>query len=81
MLAVHEVSRSRMGAELNRFVENTVEYVEHNRDLLEDDLEMPDLGVDWNGRQVLIVVRGSDYKEDLVAAAPDGLPRARCDRC
>jgi uncharacterized membrane-anchored protein len=65
VLAVHEVSRGRMGAELNRFVENTVEYVEHNRDLLEDDLEMPDLGVDWNGRQVLIVVRGSDYKEDL----------------
>ena len=54
-----------MGAELNRFVENTVEYLEHNRDLLDDDLELPDLGQDWTGRHVLIVVRGSDYSEDL----------------
>jgi uncharacterized membrane-anchored protein len=65
VLAIHEASRARMGDELNRFVENTVEYVEHNRDLLEDDLEIPDLGEDWAGRQVLIVVRGSGYKEDL----------------
>jgi uncharacterized membrane-anchored protein len=65
VLAAHELSRSQMGVELNRFVENTVEYVEHNRDLLEDDLEIPDLGEDWSGRQVLIVVRGSGYKEDL----------------
>ena len=65
VLAVHEVSRSRMGPELNRFVENTVEYLEHNSDLLDDDMELPDLGQDWTGRQVLIVVRGSGYKEDL----------------
>ena len=65
VLAVHDLSRTQMGAELNRFVENTVEYVEHNRDLLEDDLEVPDLGEDWTGRQVLIVVRGSGYKQDL----------------
>lgn len=65
ILAVHEASRAGMGAELGRFVDNTVEYMEHNRDLLEDDLEFPDLGVDWRGRQVLLVVRGSDYKRDL----------------
>ncbi len=65
VLAVHEESRAQMGAELNRFVENTVEYLEHNTDLLEDDLELPELGQDWTGRQVLIVVRGSGYKEDL----------------
>lgn len=65
VLAVHEASRARLGPELNRFVENTVEYLEHNRDLLDDELEMPDLGRDWTGRQVLIVVRGSDYREDL----------------
>ena len=63
--AVHDASRARMGVELNRFVENTVEYLEHNTDLLDDDIELPDLGEDWTGRQVLIVVRGSGYKEDL----------------
>lgn len=65
ILEVHEASRAQLGVELNRFVENTVEYLEHNRDLLDDELELPDLGVDWKGRQVLIVVRGSDYREDL----------------
>lgn len=65
VLAVHETSRAGLGPELNRFVANTVEYVEHNRDLLDDALELPDLGRDWTGRHVLIVVRGSDYREDL----------------
>jgi uncharacterized membrane-anchored protein len=65
ILAAHAESRSHLGAELGRFVDNTVEYMDQNRDLLEDDLDLPDLGVDWRGRQVLIVVRGSDYKRDL----------------
>jgi len=65
ILLIHEQSRARLGVELNRFVENTVEYLEHSSDLIDDDLEMPDLGVDWTGRQVLIVVRGSGYREDL----------------
>jgi uncharacterized membrane-anchored protein len=65
ILAIHERSRERLGVELNRFVENTVEYLEHNTDLLDDDLELPELDQDWTGRQVLIVVRGAGYKEDL----------------
>ncbi len=65
VLAVHGESRARLGETLAEFVGNTVEYVEHNRDLLDDQLELPDLGVDWRGRQVLIVVRGADYREDL----------------
>lgn len=63
--AVHDWSRARLGAELSRFVENTVQYVEDNEDLLADDLEVPDIGIDWAGRHVLVVVRGHDYKEDL----------------
>lgn len=63
--AIHERSRETLGAELNRFVANTVEHIESNRDLLDDSIGMPDLGLDWTGRHVLIVVRGSDYKRDL----------------
>jgi uncharacterized membrane-anchored protein len=63
--SVHDASRARLGEELHRFVENTVEYVEHNRDLLDDAMQLPDIGADWTGRQVLLVVRGSDYREDL----------------
>lgn len=65
ILEIHERSRETLGDELNRFVENTVEYLEHNTDLLDDALEMPELDQDWTGRQVLIVVRGVGYKEDL----------------
>ena len=65
ILAIHERSRATLGVELNRFVENTVEYLEHNTDLLDDDLRLPELDQDWTGRQVLIVVRGAGYKEDL----------------
>lgn len=75
VLDVHAHSRSRMGEELDRFVANTVEYVDQNRDLLDDDLEMPDLGLDWRGRHVLIVVRGSDYKEDLAHLQQSGYLR------
>lgn len=73
--AVHEYSRSRMGVELNLFVANTVEYVEDNSDLLADDLDMPDLSVDWSGRHVLIVVRGHDYREDLAHLRGSGYLR------
>lgn len=62
---IHEASREQLGAELNRFVANTVEHIRSNQDLLDDSLGMPDLGLDWRGRHVLIVVRGSDYKQDL----------------
>lgn len=65
ILAIHEHSRARLGVELNRFVENTVEYIEHSSDLIDDDLELPDIDMDWTGRQVLIVVRGAGYKDDL----------------
>jgi len=63
--AIHEASREQMADELHRFVANTVEHIESNRDLLDDSIGMPDLGLDWSGRHVLIVVRGSDYKRDL----------------
>lgn len=63
--AIHDSSRDRLGDELVRFVKNTVQHVESNRDLLDDSIRFPDLGIDWEGRHVLIVVRGHDYKNDL----------------
>ncbi|HNI34762.1 MAG TPA: putative cytokinetic ring protein SteA [Microthrixaceae bacterium] len=62
---IHERSRATLGAEFIRFVENTVEYFDHNRDLVSDDLDVPDVGIDFTGRHVLMVVRGHDYREDL----------------
>ncbi|NLV55298.1 MAG: hypothetical protein GXY13_06785 [Acidimicrobiales bacterium] len=62
---VLEKARSNMGDELQRFAENTLNYIQKEGHLLVDDPDIPDIPVDFEGRQVLIVVRGVDYKKDL----------------
>jgi uncharacterized membrane-anchored protein len=63
----YEAAKATMGEELERFAENTLEFMRRERHLIFDALDVPDLGVDIAGRHVLIVVRGHDYKEDLSA--------------
>lgn len=62
---VIEESRRAMGDELERFAENTLTYLQREAHLLVDDPDVPDVSVDFRGRQVLVVVRGADYREDL----------------
>ncbi|HWP95892.1 MAG TPA: putative cytokinetic ring protein SteA [Syntrophomonadaceae bacterium] len=50
---------------LDRFVENTLEYAKKEKDILLGNLDVPSLEAQIQGRHVLIVVRGSGYKEDL----------------
>jgi uncharacterized membrane-anchored protein len=69
---IHERSRANLGAEFIRFVENTVGYLEDNQDLLSDDLDVPEIGIDFTDRHVLIVVRGHDYREDLQLLTASG---------
>jgi uncharacterized membrane-anchored protein len=61
----YESSKHRLGDELERFAENTLEYLRRERHLVLDPIPMPDLDVDIKGRHVLLVVRGVDYREDL----------------
>lgn len=63
----YESAKSTLGDELERFAENTLEYMRRERDLILGTPELPDLSVELEGRHVLIVVRGHDYKEDLNA--------------
>ena len=65
--AAYEDAKLSMGDELERFAENTLEFMRRERSLIFDSLQMPALSVDIAGRDVLIVVRGHDYKEDLNA--------------
>lgn len=59
-------AKATMGAELERFAENTLSYIQAEGHLLVDEPEVPDVvGLDFHGRHVLIVVRGIGYKEDL----------------
>jgi uncharacterized membrane-anchored protein len=63
-----EAARQSIGDELERFAENTLEYLRRERHLLTDSPALPDLVVDLAGRHVLIVVRGgSDARADLAA--------------
>ena len=61
-----EAARQSLGDELERFAENTLEYLRRERHLLTDSPVLPNLSVDLAGRHVLIVVRGgSDARADL----------------
>jgi uncharacterized membrane-anchored protein len=62
---VLDLARSNMGDELQRFAENTLEYIQREGHLLIDDPDIPDIPVDFRGRHVLVVVRGVDYRKDL----------------
>lgn len=62
-----EAAERNVGPALERFVENTVAFIVEEAALFtRGDLDVPDVGVDFAGRHVLVVVRGSDYREDLL---------------
>lgn len=60
-----DAAKASMGAELERFAANTLAYIQREGHLLIDDPDVPDVGVDFKDRHVLIVVRGIDHKRDL----------------
>jgi uncharacterized membrane-anchored protein len=65
-------ARRTMGDELERFAENTLAYIQKEGHLLVDEPDIPDVPVDFKGRQVLIVVRGIGYKNDLAILRRSG---------
>ena len=62
-----DVTKQSIALEIERFAENTIEYVREERDVLLEAARLPDVAIDFHGRHVLIVVRGYDYKDDLIA--------------
>ena len=62
-----DAAKRFMGEELERFAENTLEYLRQERHLLTDSPTLPDVPVDLSGHHVLVVVRGLDYRADLAA--------------
>lgn len=65
-----ELARDSIGGELERFAVNTLEYIEKEARLVFEPLVIPELRTRFQGRHVLVVVRGHDYKEDLKALRP-----------
>jgi uncharacterized membrane-anchored protein len=60
-------ARAGLSVQLEAFATNTMEYMKRERALLLDGVGVPDVATRIEGRHVLVVVRGYDYKEDLQA--------------
>jgi uncharacterized membrane-anchored protein len=61
------MARSDMGAELEAFAINTLEWIRREARLTFEPLVLPPLTCDFRGRHALVVVRGHDYRSDLKA--------------
>lgn len=59
-----------MPAQMQAFVANTMDYLAREKDLLLGGVGVPEIRTRLEGRQVLIVVRGYHYKEDLAILRP-----------
>jgi uncharacterized membrane-anchored protein len=60
-------SKHGIATEIERFAENTIEYIKDEREVLLEVARLPEVASDFHGRHVLVVVRGYGYKEDLRA--------------
>lgn len=63
-------AREGLSVQLESFAANTMDYLRKERDLLLDGVGVPAIKTKIEGRQVLIVVRGYHYKEDLKTLRP-----------
>jgi uncharacterized membrane-anchored protein len=63
-------AKAGLSVQLEAFAANTMEYMKRERALLLDGVGVPDVATSIDGRHVLVVVRGYDYKEDLAALRP-----------
>jgi uncharacterized membrane-anchored protein len=59
-------ARAGLSTQLEAFASNTMEFLRRERDLLLDGVGVPDITTSLEGRHVLVVVRGYNYREDLV---------------
>lgn len=62
-----ELCKANMKKNLEKFVDNTLFHAKKERDLILGEPDMPALRTVMRGKQVLIVVRGKNYHEDLFA--------------
>lgn len=60
-----QVARANISAELDKFARNTLNYLNNEKSLLFDALDIPPLKTKFADRHALIVVRGEGYKDDL----------------
>ena len=65
-----EIAQEQLGQQFESFARNTMEFMVRERDLLFSGAGLPAVEQEISGRHVLVVVRGSNHKEDLAALRP-----------
>jgi uncharacterized membrane-anchored protein len=68
--AAMDASQQRLADQFESFASNTLEFMARERDLMFGGLGLPRLDHQLSGRHVLVVVRGTSYKQDLAALRP-----------
>lgn len=64
---VMEESRASISTQLEKFAVNTLDYVSKEKGTYLGGLDLPEIKTVFSGRHALVVVRGYDYKMDLMA--------------
>lgn len=68
--AATEEAKKNLNHELDKFIQNTLEYALREKDLVLGELKLPPLRTTMDKKQVLVVVRGQNYREDLRIILP-----------
>lgn len=67
VLSLMEEARKNIDAEVFKFVDNTIEYMQKEKQLMLADLIIPKVRTPIKDRHVVVVVRGINYRDDLRA--------------
>ncbi|HBT16614.1 MAG TPA: hypothetical protein DEB05_06640 [Firmicutes bacterium] len=60
-----EQAKENLNVELDKFIQNTLEYAVLEKDLVLGNLSIPAIKTKMKNKQVVVVVRGQNYREDL----------------
>lgn len=63
--AAMELAKENIGDRLDEFARNTIAYLEKEKDILTNEMWVPELRTPVANRHVLVVVRGYDFREDI----------------
>lgn len=67
MKKVFAEANDNIEKELNKFIDNTLEYAAKEKEFVLKPLNLPKLKTKIKGKHVVVVVRGNNYREDLQA--------------
>ncbi|SDK50485.1 putative cytokinetic ring protein SteA [Natronincola ferrireducens] len=65
-----EKAERNLEIELEKFIDNTLTYAHKEKDFILGKLKIPKVDTEFSNKQVLVVVRGQNYREDLTAIFP-----------